>query len=295
MNLDKPLFSIIIPVYNQEKFIGHAIQSVINQTYSSWEIIVVDNHSTDNTLREITGFADPRIKLLTVENYGVIAKSRNKALHEAKGVYAAFLDSDDIWYPNKLEKTLSKLQGGIDFLYHDMTLIDSFGARQGSIQSRPIREDSFRDLLIAGNPIVNSSVTLRIELLQHIGWLDESPSLIGVEDYNAWLRIAHGGIYLCHLPEELGAYRIHGGSVSSINSHQGVPWRAFKGVEFDINAQLKLEIESKYWEINAKTSLRSGEYSNSYQSFRLAASKSSPCRKVKLLIYSVLVGILSKI
>ena len=99
--------SVIIPTYNHAKFLAKAIKSVLDQTYTNFEIIVIDNHSTDNTNEVVNSFNDARLKLLKVHNNGVIAISRNKGILEAKGDWIAFLDSDDFWYPSKLETAMN--------------------------------------------------------------------------------------------------------------------------------------------------------------------------------------------
>ena len=96
------LVSIIMPTYNCGRFIADAIQSVLAQTYKAWELIIVDDGSTDNTADIVTSFSDPRIRYLSNEQNMGAALTRNKALREAKGHYIAFLDADDLWTPEKL-------------------------------------------------------------------------------------------------------------------------------------------------------------------------------------------------
>jgi glycosyltransferase involved in cell wall biosynthesis len=91
-----PLVSVVIPTYNHARYLGRALQSVLDQTYKNWEAIVIDNHSTDNTAELIASFADQRITYLKIHNNGVIAASRNAGIRAAKGEWLAFLDSDDL-------------------------------------------------------------------------------------------------------------------------------------------------------------------------------------------------------
>lgn len=97
------LVSIIMPSWNTERFIAETIQSVIDQTYTNWELIIVDDCSSDNTDEVVASFKDKRIKYLHNEKNSGAALTRNKALREAKGEWIAFLDSDDLWMPEKLE------------------------------------------------------------------------------------------------------------------------------------------------------------------------------------------------
>lgn len=114
------LISVIMPSYNTGKYISDSIKSVIDQTYPDWELIIVDDCSTDDTVDVINSFSDPRIILLQNEINSGAAVSRNRALRAAKGRWIAFLDSDDIWEPEKLEKQLAFMKNnGYAFTYTD--------------------------------------------------------------------------------------------------------------------------------------------------------------------------------
>ena len=104
-----PLVSVVIPTYNHAHFLGRALQSVIDQTYTNWEVIVIDNHSTDNTDGVVISFSEPRIRLIKINNDGVIAASRNLGIRDAKGDWIAFLDSDDCWYSQKLKVIMATI------------------------------------------------------------------------------------------------------------------------------------------------------------------------------------------
>ena len=120
MENDYGLVSIIMPAYNSEKYIKDSIESIFKQTYSNWELIVVDDCSTDKTVEIIKSFNDNRIKLFINETNSGAAISRNKALREATGRWIAFLDSDDIWLPTKLEEQLQfMVQNNYPFTYTD--------------------------------------------------------------------------------------------------------------------------------------------------------------------------------
>src|SRR6476659_7001862 len=114
------LVSVIMPAFNAGKYISDAIQSVIQQTYNNWELIVIDDGSTDTTAAIIKEFiaSDDRIKYLYQENGGP-GKARNKGLKEAKGIYVAFLDADDLWLPEKLREQLKTM------FYHKTDLVYS--------------------------------------------------------------------------------------------------------------------------------------------------------------------------
>ena len=122
------LVSIIMPSYNTEQYIAETIQSVINQTYQNWEFIIVDDCSTDNTDTVVGKIKDSRIRYLKNEKNSGAAVSRNKALREANGRWVAFLDSDDLWKPEKLEKQISfMMKKKCYFSYTNYEEIDADG------------------------------------------------------------------------------------------------------------------------------------------------------------------------
>lgn len=124
-NMVDGLVSIIMPSWNTEKFIIETIQSVINQTYTNWELLIVDDCSTDNTDEIVTSFKDDRIKYFRNKKNSGAAITRNIALREAKGEWIAFLDSDDLWMPEKLEKQIAFMKkNGYTLSYTEYEKID---------------------------------------------------------------------------------------------------------------------------------------------------------------------------
>jgi glycosyltransferase involved in cell wall biosynthesis len=212
-----PLVSVVIPNYNRAADLKRALMSVVRQTWQQWEVLVVDNHSTDNVAEVVAGFRDQRIRLLSVHNHGVIAVSRNLGVANAAGEYVAFLDSDDWWAPRKLERSMGELASGADIVYHDLYLARSprDGWRLRRAVTRPISLPAFRYLLERGNVLTNSSVVLRRRLLQDIGGLSEDPALVSWEDYECWLRLSAVTEKFSRLAEPLGWYWLGGGNTSS--------------------------------------------------------------------------------
>ena len=217
--LDKrPLVSIIIPTYNREFCIGRAIKSVISQTFSNWELIIVDNNSTDNTIGVVNDFSDARISIEKIKNDGVVAKSRNRGVQLTNGKFVAFLDSDDWWEHNKLEVAVKKLLLGSDLVYHDLYIISKTPVKSNRhvvMKSRSLYSPVFVDLLKNGNAIWNSSVVVRRSLLEKIGGLSEEEDLVGSEDFDGWLRIAQLSEKFDRLESVLGYYWNGGGNLTS--------------------------------------------------------------------------------
>lgn len=217
MNSD--LISVVIPTYNRAADLKRAISSVINQTYSNWEIIVVDNSSTDNTKQVLQSFQNPKIRVYEINNEGIIARSRNLGLMNAKGEYIAFLDSDDWWQKLKLQLSIESLKKGADVVYHDLYVVKSVDQRFHfrKAKTRNLTQPVFDDLLNNGNGIVNSSVAIRRSIVQEIGLLNEEKEFIAWEDYDFWLRIAKGKKVFKKIEHTLGYYWLGGGNVSNEN------------------------------------------------------------------------------
>lgn len=208
----RPLVSVIIPTYNHAHFLGRALQSVINQTHPNWEAIVIDNHSRDNTEEIVRSYRDPRITLLKIQNKGVISASRNMGIRAARGEWIAFLDSDDLWYPAKLEHCLAKLDEGFDLVCHGERWLGE--GRDREMFYGPEARASYQSLLFDGNCISTSAVVVRREHLEAAGGFDEDPDVITAEDYDLWLRLARKGARIGFVHEILGEYLIHGGNQS---------------------------------------------------------------------------------
>ena len=141
-----PLVSIVIPTYNYARFISKSLKSVIDQTFENWEVIVIDNHSTDDTHNVVLKHIDSRIKYLKIDNKGIIAKSRNLGIKEAKGEWIAFLDSDDWWTKDKLEICFRNINEEVDFIYHDLEIVDK--KSKSYFRKKKICRSSFKQTYI---------------------------------------------------------------------------------------------------------------------------------------------------
>lgn len=216
----QPAVSVIIPTYNRANYIKKSIQSAISQTIKDIEIIIINNYSTDNTLEVISSFNDQRIKIINFKNDGVIARARNQGMVQSTGKYIAFLDDDDIWCPDKLELQIKYLEAHPEFgaVYSNAIIIDEKDNRKGFLLDRGLTEEGhvFQNLL-GGNFITILTVLMRRELLESIGLFNEEPSLIAVEDYEYWMRIALK-FEFGYIGKPLALYRIHSTSMSKRNS-----------------------------------------------------------------------------
>ena len=211
-----PLVTVVIPTFNSSSFINRAIDSVINQTYKNWEIIVVDNYSTDGTHSAVKDINDLRIRFFSIKNGGVIAKSRNFGVRNSKGEWIAFLDADDWWAPEKLGECIKLIDDNVDIIYHKCELIKNkkYSLRKKYIKSWEMKTPKFLELIVKGNPIVTSSVLVRRKIIEHINYMNESVEMVGAEDYNTWLRISRVTENFSYISTNLGYYLSHAHSVS---------------------------------------------------------------------------------
>ncbi|MDP9263647.1 MAG: glycosyltransferase [Acidobacteriota bacterium] len=190
------MVSVIMPTYNQAEYVGEAIQSVLAQTYSDLELIVIDNYSRDPTREVVESVRDPRIRYFQFANQGVIAAGRNFGVRQARGEVLAFLDSDDAWLPNKLEMQLPHLHApttclvGCDFTV--MGDVEKGNKLVSFAAGEEYRELAYQDLALS-NPIATSSVITRTELFRQCNGFDESTDFCFIEDWELWLRLCRAG------------------------------------------------------------------------------------------------------
>lgn len=213
------LVSIIMPSYNTAKYISDSINSVLYQTYKNWELIIVDDCSTDNTDEAVKPFlSDNRIRYLKNEKNSGAAVSRNYALREAKGKWIAFLDSDDLWEKDKLEKQISFMEkNGYKFSYTDYIEIDE--------NSEPL-----------GVTVTGPKVISKTKMFDYC-WMGcltvmydaEAVGLIQIEDikknndYAMWLKVCKNADCFL-LDEKLASYRKRKGSISNHGYLKLIKW-----------------------------------------------------------------------
>jgi glycosyltransferase involved in cell wall biosynthesis len=219
-------FSVIIPTYNRADKLRLSLESLVAQTYKNFEAIVCDDGSTDNTKEIIEEFRNQLdLKYLWSENWGGPAKPRNNGIEVSRGEWICFLDSDDWWYPEKLETCLVYLENN-DLIYHDLDIrSETETDPKRKIGSWQLRGNILSDLLISGNAINNSSVIVRKDLLMKVGCFSLDRNLIFLEDFDCWLRISKIESRFFYIEKSLGAYWL--GQNSSAASE-----RTIKGIRY---------------------------------------------------------------
>ncbi|HZS43090.1 MAG TPA: glycosyltransferase family 2 protein [Candidatus Paceibacterota bacterium] len=233
MEDQNPLVSIIMLTYNRAKYISAAIESVINQNFANWELLIVDGGSRDNTENIISKYLnDPRIKYHKLENNMGLTGNRNQALKLARGKYIAVLDSDDVWISDeKLGAQVKFLEENKNYVLvgTNFERIDESGRRLEKV-TVAITDQEIRNNILLRNEFAHSSVIFLKEKLQNTDFLPESvdpkvisvydPSLFIWEDYDLWLRLGLLG-KMANLPEFMTAYRKHTGSISGARKIKG--------------------------------------------------------------------------
>lgn len=229
-----PAVSVIIPAYNVATYIKQALESVVSQTFTDYEIIVVNDGSMDTL--ELERAMEPfleHIVYLKQDNRGA-ASARNTGLYVARGEFVAFLDADDSWHPDFLQSQMDFIesQGDCDLVYADALL---FGETQLAgktfMETSPSRGDvTFESLITARCNVITSGVVARKQLVLDIGLFDEN--LLRAHDFDLWLRMVHAGAHAAYQRKVLLNYRVRVDSLSG---------NAIQRVERELEAYAKIE------------------------------------------------------
>jgi glycosyltransferase involved in cell wall biosynthesis len=210
-----PRVSVIIPSFNCARYVGTAIESVLNQTYRDYEIIVVDDGSTDGTAETVNRYRD-KVRYFYQANSGV-SSARNLALKVSSGAFVAYLDADDLWYPQKLDRQMQFFDAHSDcgFLHSDVTVIDEedriVHARFNAGTARSIPQGYCTPDLLQRCHIQTPTVVERRECVEKIGGFDEQLPI--AQDYMHWIRISLNGWAFGYIDEPLAKYRWRTGSL----------------------------------------------------------------------------------
>ena len=233
-----PIVSIITPAHNSERFLPETIRSVLAQTFSQWEMIIIDDVSTDSTPEIVRRFAkeDPRVRNVRLDTKSGAGGARNAGMDAARGRFLAFLDSDDLWLPRKLEVQVEFMRKTkAPFTYAGYRMIDE----NGRVMGRPIHAPvamGYRDLL------KNTAIgCLTVMLDREVCAGERMPALTRHEDLVLWYALLKRGIVARGIPEDLARYRIVRGSRSrdklSTAAHM---WKVYRDVE-------KLSLPDALW------------------------------------------------
>lgn len=281
----KSLVSIVIPTYQNCNKLKIALNSVLSQTYKNYEVLIMDDGSTDGTREMVHSFKDARIFYNWQKNSGGPAKPRNRGIKFAKGNWIAFLDSDDYWKPDKLEICMKYANNQVDLIHHNLQIISNkprfFGRKIA--RTRKLKKPILIDLLINDNLICNSSVIVRKNLLDKVGGFNENKNLVAAEDYNTWLRIAKLTDQFIYLPFTLGYYYVHSGSLSDkdMSFSQKSAVEEFLSI---LNEKQKLNLETRIRYISARFNYLNFNFEKAKKELLFVLKKGSIALKVRSLL-----------
>ncbi len=217
--MNNHLVSVIMPAYNAAAFIGESIHSVIEQTYQHWELIIIDDGSTDATAETIKGIAekDDRIKYIYQEN-GRQGKARNNGIRNSRGEYIAFLDADDLWVPHKLAIQVELINKElVDLVFSDAQSFQENKNHSVSMGVQPGRFQGHRDFdyFLETNRIPILTVLTKRTLIEEVNGFSERRELQNAEDLHLWLKLLLAGYSFLAVKESLAYYRLAANSATA--------------------------------------------------------------------------------
>ncbi|ULQ57426.1 glycosyltransferase [Flavihumibacter rivuli] len=232
-----PKVSVILPVYNGERFLREAIESILGQTFQNLELIIINDGSKDGSEKIIKAYSDPRILYLVNQPNKGLIYTLNRGIEMASGHFIARMDADDIALPHRLERQVEYLgqNPGVAVVACPVQYIDEHGEFSGSwvLDHAIIDRNAIRNILPSKNVIAHPTVMARSEVMKAYLYAAYQPN---TEDYDLWLRIAANGLGIAKIQEVLLHYRIHSQSVTSTAlkgkniflKNAGCKWRFLK-------------------------------------------------------------------
>ena len=245
-NILNDLVSIIMGVYNAEDTLGEAIDSIIDQTYQNWELIICDDGSNDNSLNVVISYADPRIVVIKNDCNRGLGYSLNRCLEKAHGRYIARMDADDISMPTRLEKELGFLKNNSQYgvVSSAKTVFDTLGNNHlGYVINEPKPED-----FIKRNPVPHAPCMMRRECIEAVGGYSESKKTLRVEDIDLWIRLLVVGCRFYVLSEPLYSIRFDYNAVK----RQKLKYR-WNGALVRLEGCKQLKLPAKYYLLSFRT------------------------------------------
>ena len=245
--MKEPLISIVMPIFNTETYLAEAIDSVIDQTYQNWELFLVNDSSPGNTKIIVDPFiaADNRIKYFEHPNAGP-SFTRNQGILKSKGDFIAFLDSDDVWHPGKLEMQLTVFEDKplVGVVYSQRKTIDDEGQMICGYLPK-LHAGMLLNKLWVDNFVCLSSSIIRRSVVQKVGLFDDKIRMS--QDYDFWLRVAR--VYpFAYINKGLVSYRIHSDQISKRTEERSISVRKIRrnfysqyGSEINLIARLRLK------------------------------------------------------
>mgnify|MGYP001765710724 CR=1 FL=1 len=240
--MNHPTVSVMMAIYNASAYLHEAIDSILTQTFSDFEFIIVDDGSTDGSDGIVRSYDDPRIQLIQNEHSGLVT-SLNLAMSHARGRYVARMDGDDRAMPQRFECQVARLESdaAVDIVCTDVFIIDGEGKRTGQQTQPGLDNDLVRDALLhrrQAKPIIHPSVMMRREVMDALGGYRRFDC---AEDHDLWLR-AVDRFTFARLEERLLEYRIHGGGISRTKALDQIVSSVMSEVDYLISMRTGLSV-----------------------------------------------------
>lgn len=226
---DKPLVSVVLPVYNGKQYLAEAIDSVLSQTFANFELIMIDDGSTDDSQQILREYEkrDPRVRVVVRENRG-LATTLNDSLDIARGAWIARMDQDDIALPHRFERQLEWLeQTGADICG---SWVQRFGSADKRVVRLPQTDEAIKMAMLFHSPFAHPAVIMRAPLVKRLRY---DKAWEKAEDYDLWERAAEAGWKMVNVPEVLLLYRVHDEQISTLTANR--------------QQQLTQDIRRRYW------------------------------------------------
>lgn len=288
-----PFFSVIVATYNHAHLLPACIQSVLDQTFDDWEMIIVNNHSTDNTIEVVESFMDKRIRIVPVHNDGILAISRNVGIREANGEWICMLDSDDVWYKGKLKRTYEtiKLHEKVDVVAHDLNAKNMLDGSISIMKRKNPPVNIYRELMLVDNLFLQTGISYRRKFLTENNlFFDENKLVVTAEDYDFTMQLANAGAIFVKINETLGEWRIYKNNWSSASNHiehleYVLKKHVFNVQSFEPNKQkLWRKVDARIITRKAFSFLKAKKYTMALKEF-LAALMLSPMSVCRYVYY----------
>ena len=315
-------FSIILPTYNRAStFLKQAIDSVVSQSYENWELIIIDNNSTDNTDELIKSFHNEKIKTYKIDNHGNIARSRNLGIKKSNGDYIALIDSDDFWEKDKLLHSYKHFKNSkTDGFCHSEYWLYPSGCQEIRHYG-PNQNFLYSNLLERGNCLSLSAIVLSKNILEHeisyinkydldnlvyaakillklgaknilikVGGFSENDSFITAEDYDLWLRLAKINSKMFFSKKIMGTFRIHVDSESrNIMKNTNAVSKVIKAhcIKHNLSNSIRNNSLANCWLIAGKIFQLNNEYKHACKAYFKSLSYSFLSVEALILLFSL--------
>ena len=284
-------FSIILPTYNRAStFLKQAIDSVVSQSYENWELIIIDNNSTDNTDELIKSFHNEKIKTYKIDNHGNIARSRNLGIKKSNGDYIALIDSDDFWEKDKLLHSYKHFKNSkTDGFCHSEYWLYPSGCQEIRHYG-PNQNFLYSNLLERGNCLSLSAIVLSKNILIKVGGFSENDSFITAEDYDLWLRLAKINSKMFFSKKIMGTFRIHVDSESrNIMKNTNAVSKVIKAhcIKHNLSNSIRNNSLANCWLIAGKIFQLNNEYKHACKAYFKSLSYSFLSAEALILLFSL--------